>query len=93
MKMIPPLRFLIAASAALIATLPVLAAAEPTVSVARWAPHDFSFTAKASVENPFAVRFAATVKAPDGRAFSQPGFFDGEGTWTVRVSATAAGAW
>jgi hypothetical protein len=68
-------------------------AAAPETSVARWSPHDFSFTATAEVENPFAVRFAATVRAPDGRTFTQPGFYDGDHTWKVRVSATQAGAW
>ena len=62
-------------------------------AVARWAPQDFSFKAAAALANPFTVRFGATVKAPDGRTFALPGFFDGDGTWKVRVSATAAGAW
>src|SRR5687767_15051952 len=69
-------------------------AAENAIRIARWEPRDFAFSAKLlSVENPFAVRFTATVKAPDGRTFTQPGFFDGGGTWKVRVSGTQAGTW
>jgi hypothetical protein len=62
-------------------------------TVDRWAPRDFTFVAKNPGDKPFAVQFSATVKAPDGRTFTQPGFFDGDGTWKVRVSANQPGAW
>ncbi|MBM3852565.1 MAG: DUF5060 domain-containing protein [Verrucomicrobia bacterium] len=69
------------------------AAAESAVRVDRWSPHDFVFTSQAKPENPFAVRFSAKVTGPDGRTFTQPGFFDGGNTWKVRVSANQPGAW
>jgi len=76
---------------ALAAVVGRAAAATPAVPV--WQPHDFAFTAKAQPENPFTVPFSATVTAPDGKTFFLPGFFDGDGTWRIRVSPTAEGAW
>ncbi len=64
-----------------------------SLRVPRWQPHDFAFTAQAKVENPFSVRFAATVKGPDGRIFTLPGFYDGNNTWKLRVSANQEGDW
>ncbi len=58
-----------------------------------WQPHDFSFTAQAQSANPFMVAFSATVTGPDGKTFTLPGFFDGNGTWKIRVSPTAEGNW
>lgn len=78
---------------AVVLALHAATAAEPAVRLARWSPHDFAFTARATVENPFQVRFTATVRGPDGRTFAQPGFYDGDGMWKVRVSAAQAGAW
>jgi len=69
------------------------AAAEPAVRVDRWSPRDFAFTSQAKPGNPFAIRFTAKVTGPDGRTFTQPGFYDGSNTWKVRVSASQAGAW
>ena len=78
---------------ALVASALSLAAAREDVRLQRWAPHDFAFTSKARVENPFLVAFSATVTGPDGRTYTQPGFYDGDGTWKVRISATEAGPW
>jgi hypothetical protein len=39
------------------------------------------------------VPFAATVKGPDGKSFTLPGFFDGQGKWNIRVSPNAEGRW
>ena len=61
--------------------------------VVRWQPADFAFHSTAAHENPFSVGFSATVMGPGGLTFSIPGFHDGEGTWKVRVSPTAEGAW
>jgi len=58
-----------------------------------WQPHDFSFTAKATPSNPFLAEFSATVTGPDEKTFTLPGFFDGEGTWKVRVVPTTPGKW
>lgn len=87
MNRIPLLLWLI------VSILSAASAAENAVRGARWEPHDFAFTAKAAIENPFAVKFSALVKAPDGRSYTQPGFHDGDGTWKVRVSATLSGQW
>ena len=70
-------------------TLPAADAEE----VPRWQPHDFSFTAKAPSANPFMVPFSATAKGPGGAVLNVPGFFDGDGTWKVRVAPTVEGAW
>ena len=61
--------------------------------VPRWQPHDFSFSARTAPPNPFLTAFTATVSGPDGRTFTVPGFFDGPGTWKVRVAPTAVGSW
>jgi hypothetical protein len=88
-----PLSFVLAALLLSLAVNPVSRASADDVHVARWEPHDFAFTAEVAIENPFKVSFAATVRSPDGREFTQPGFYDGDGTWKVRVSALQAGAW
>ncbi|HOX04685.1 MAG TPA: DUF5060 domain-containing protein [Candidatus Paceibacterota bacterium] len=69
------------------------AAPANTPAVPRWEPHDFSFATKAQPPNPFLVEFSATVRKPDGTTFLLPGFFDGNGTWKVRVAPTAEGQW
>jgi hypothetical protein len=61
--------------------------------VPRWQPHDFAFRSAAKHENPFAVSFSATVEGPGGVRFTTPGFHDGDGTWKVRVTPNAEGAW
>jgi len=63
------------------------------VAVPRWEPHDFAFTSAAVPENPFQISFSAEVTGPNGAKLTVPGFFDGDGTWKVRVSAPAEGAW
>lgn len=61
--------------------------------IPRWMPHDFAFSARATVTNPFTVRFSAHVTGPRGQSFDQPGFYDGSGTWKVRISASGEGEW
>jgi len=63
------------------------------VSVPRWEPYDFAFTASVTMEKPFQVAFSAEVTGPDGAKFTLPGFYDGDDTWKIRISATADGAW
>lgn len=70
-----------------------LASAASAPNVPRWEPHDFSFKADAKVPNPFMVSLRAEVKGPDGKSFAIPGFFDGDGTWKIRVAPNAEGAW
>lgn len=68
--------------------------AEPAATVVpRWQPHDFVFNADAGVDNPFRVRFTATVKGPGGQTFEGAGFHDGDNTWKVRVAANQPGEW
>ena len=77
---------------ALFAPLVALPAAD-NPQVPRWQPHDFSFPAQSSPPNPFYVDFSATVTGPDGKTFTMPGFFDGNGIWKIRVSPTSEGQW
>ena len=71
----------------------VSANAAKRVAVPRWQPHDFVFKSDVKVANPFKVEFTAEVKDPVGKAFMLPGFFDGNGSWKVRVSPNTEGAW
>lgn len=82
---------LLAGGTALSAVPPETRAA--STSVPRWQPHDFAFRSSATPDNPFEVVFSAEVTGPDGRRMSVPGFYDGDGTWKLRVSANAIGAW
>jgi hypothetical protein len=63
------------------------------ISIPQWQSYDFVFQSTNNHENPFKVTFSATVKRPDGNTFSIPGFFDGNGTWKIRVSPTIEGEW
>ncbi len=67
--------------------------ADDIVSVATWQPHDFVFTSKAAVDNPFQTELTGMVTGPDGTSFTMPGFFDGKDTWKIRVAPTAEGNW
>ena len=69
------------------------ARAADSLDVPLWQPRDFTFTAPASQPNPFLVDISATVTGPDGKTFTMPGFFDGNGVWKIRVSPTAEGQW
>lgn len=87
-----PLNLFLVAVVLLASWSPSSAAAD-SVKVPRWQPHDFAFTAKERVENPFAVSFLATVKGPDGVTLILPGFYDGNETWKIRVAPTVEGDW
>ena len=69
------------------------APAEEEVRVPRWEPHDFAFRSQARPDNPFLVAFSAVVRGPHETELIDPGFYDGEGTWKVRVSPSAEGRW
>ncbi|MGB8169484.1 MAG: DUF4038 domain-containing protein [Chthoniobacteraceae bacterium] len=77
----------------LLASALALASTASALDVSRWQPHDFSFTAKTDAANPFMVPFSATAKGPGGVVLNVPGFFDGDGTWKIRMSPTVEGAW
>ena len=68
-------------------------AAPTAIEVARWQPHDFAFTSEARPENPFPVPFSAEVIGPGGLKLNLPGFYDGGGTWKVRISPSTPGEW
>ena len=63
------------------------------ISVQRWQPYDFAFQTSTKHENPFTLPFSATVRGPAGTKISTLGFYDGEGTWKVRVSPNNEGEW
>src|SRR5260370_42619097 len=71
----------------------ISANAAKRVAVTRWQPHDFVFKSDVKVANPLKVEFTAEVKDPDGKTFMLPGFFEGDGSWKVRVSPNTEGAW
>src|SRR5258708_1614142 len=73
--------------------LAATANAAQRVAVPRWQPHDFVFKSDVKAANPFNVDFMAEVRSPDGKTFRLPGFFEGDGSWKVRVSPTIEGAW
>ena len=72
---------------------PVAPDPKSTLQVPRWQRQDFPFTSKAAKENPFAVMFSAEVTGPNGIRLTVPGFFDGEGTWKVRIAPNREGMW
>ena len=76
--------------------VPVSIHADETVSVACWRPHDFSFTAsrdsEESIHNSVNC-FRLAITGPDGKSFTIPGFYDGPGTWRIRVAPTSEGEW
>ena len=61
------------------------------LKVQKWEPQDFVFHSEN--DNPFAVAFSASVRQPDGREFNMPGFYDGDGTWKIRISMNTEGMW
>ncbi len=63
------------------------------INVPKWKPYDFSFKSNYSHENPFMVNFYASVKGPNNIEFELPGFYDGNGTWKIRISPTTEGEW
>ena len=69
------------------------AATAAAADVPQWTPQDFSFKADSVPKTPFAVSIAATVEGPGGSRFMLSGFYDGDGTWKIRVSLNATGRW
>jgi len=63
------------------------------IQVPRWQPHDFAFHVDRTREGPFQVPFSAEVTGPGGVKLTVPGFYDGDGTWKVRVAPTVEGDW
>ena len=72
---------------------PLVRGAASSIQVPRWQPHDFAFHVDRTPEEPFQVPFSAEVTGPGGVKLTVPGFYDGDGTWKVRVSPTVEGDW
>ena len=63
------------------------------VEVARWQTHDLAFRSTIQHQNPFRVEFSAEVTGPGGIHFNQLGFYDGDGTWKIRLGLNTLGKW
>jgi len=63
------------------------------LNVQRWHPHDFAFKSSKRYPNPFLVPFSATLTSPKGKTYTLGGFYDGRGTWKVRVRPDIEGEW
>jgi hypothetical protein len=72
---------------------PLAGCSASTARVPCWQPQDFAFHVDGAPEEPFQVPFSAEVTGPGGVKLTVPGFYDGEGTWKVRVAPTAQGNW
>jgi beta-galactosidase/beta-glucuronidase len=72
---------------------PLVHGAVSPIQVPRWQPQDFAFHGDRTPEGPFQVPFSAEVTGPDGVKLTVPGFYDGDGTWKIRVSPTVEGDW
>ena len=59
----------------------------------RWQTHDFAFKSDTKHDNPFTVDFSADVTGPNGIHFVQAGFYDGDGTWKLRLGPNVPGKW
>ena len=62
-------------------------------NVPRWQIHDFAFKSGSAPSKPFEVDFSAEVTTPDGLRFTQLGFYDGDGTWKIRLGPNQPGIW
>jgi hypothetical protein len=63
------------------------------VEVPQWQTHDFAFKSSTKHENPFNVALSAEVTGPEGIHFTQLGFYDGDGTWKIRLGPNTPGRW
>jgi hypothetical protein len=75
------------------AIFPATTNAANTPTVPRWQTRDLAFKSTRNHDNPFVVEFSAEVTGPGGIHFSQLGFYDGEGTWKIRLGPNAPGKW
>src|SRR6188508_1988837 len=72
----------------LIAAIPGLVlgyaiAADAAITIEQYQTHDFTWNASVT-GNPFDVELMAEVTGPGGSHLTIPGFYDGDGRWTVR---------
>jgi len=68
---------------------------QPVQQVQQYHPHDLRISGPLSAEsgNPFLTHVRAVLEGPDGQRTAVPGFYDGDGTWILRVCLNAAGEW
>ena len=64
-----------------------------TLKVEKYEIIDITFDTRSKVEAPFELQFDATFTSPDGKTQLIPAFFNGNGEWVVRFSASDAGLW
>lgn len=64
-----------------------------SIEVHRWQTHDFAFKSSTPHQNPFQVEFSAIVNGPGGIQIDQLGFYDGDGTWKIRLGPNVLGQW
>lgn len=79
-----------------ISLFPILLFAEynkASVVVEKWKPTDFTYTTDPGSKNPFDISISALVKKPDGTNFEVNGFYNGDSTWIIRLSADMEGKW
>lgn len=73
--------------------LAVLAAA-PACAAVQWQPHELTFRAEASYQNPSAeVDLRCEFSGPGKQRFAVPAFHDRGNVWKVRFAPTAPGKW
>ncbi|PSL05632.1 DUF5060 domain-containing protein [Cecembia rubra] len=59
-----------------------------------WEIHDLILTGKVKEnENPFDIKFGAIYTGPNNQVMDIPGFYDGNGKWVTRFSASTIGNW
>src|SRR5438093_741114 len=59
----------------------------------RFSSYDLRLRSQPAHANPFLVDVRALVTGPDGRRAAVPGFYDGDGTWVVRICPNVEGTW
>ena len=64
----------------------------PGVAIEQYHPHDFTLSAK-TTGNPFDVDVRGEFTGPDGSRITVPGFYAGNGRYTIRFSPTVIGHW
>ena len=64
-----------------------------SIEIPQWQTHDLTFKSSTKHENPFRVDFSADVTGPEGIRCTQLGFYDGDGTWKIRLGPNRPGRW
>lgn len=88
-------RLICALVALLVSTMPEAFSQEAAEvkTLKKWEVADFLFKSETPHENPFQVDFMAIVTPPKGAPLNVRGFFNGDGTWVLRISPEKTGDW